>query len=430
MGRTEAFGKGHGKANPLEINIPAPKGGKFTPVSELGERPELPHKEHEGAYEEYAPRQLSDQQIAENNHVKKQQDNWDKHQELERQSKMEERKASTSEFNEEELSPAAKAFLGKSDEEAAQGISLKNIHAHLTEQHKLIELHAEKQHDVIKSSSIAAADYMNRTTELELKHKADRANGRVPDPEEVDEASNNRTVVGALTKFKTAHLRAMNKAATIKSYLDKAKSSINQSKTADAADMLNAANKEVSQVARHLGASHTQLAYEHADVYLPKPVPGEQIGSDIARPRGPEGEPPKIKIGKPGRLEGDPGTVRTVPASKETLAELRAKHGTRHPDYIAVKQAHDKWKRGNPSAPSIPSIATGERAPKIDKDSEAILENLRQGSPEGREQAQKMFIYHAKIANAAIASGRPVPKESADHLGPEQVEKLRKRHEG
>lgn len=441
------FRTGHKKTSPLDIVIPAPSGGKFIPAAQRGPRPELPHKDNEGAYGEYAPIKLTPAQEAENKHIKTQQANWDAHHELEQNSKAKTATAATpSSFNEEELEPEARERLARDAAEMAGGqggggfASLKAIHSELSGHLETLRPHIGVQHDVVREAKRTAVQSYNRASELDLKHKALLNSGKVPPTAEVEEKQQHRELSENLASFPQRHFRAVNRHASAEGLLAKSKTLMESGRTADATDLLVKAHGEISSMARHLKSPITQVAYEKAGIYAPVPdvqdlkgIKGAlqsnitAEGGGIGRRRGPKGEAPSVRIGKPGRLRGDKGSLETVVADEAGLQRVKEKYGTQHPYYKKVENAHYKWKTNNSSNRSVRSIAL--RPIEQDRDNAAVLEAMRGGREFQTPEAKKAeFIKHATIVSDSIKSGKPIPSESADHIGLDNVKKLIARH--
>lgn len=447
------FKAGHKKISPLETVVPAPSGGNFIPATQRGPRPELPHKTNEGAYGDYAPIKLTPQQEAENNHIKVQQDNWDAHHALEQESKPKTVSSTVnSDFNVDEMEPEARARyerdaaeMGGQESGGATGFaSLKAIHGELSSHLETLRSHLGIQHDVAREARRAAVDSYNKAQELGLKHKALTNAGKVPPPAEVEDLQLHKETSSNLASFPQRHFRAMNRHATAEGLLTKAKSLMDAGRTADATDLIGKAHSEISSMAKHLKSPITQVAYEKAGVYAPVPnvqdlqgIKGalksniNAEGGGIGRKRGPQGDAPTIRIGKPGRLKGDKGSLEDVVADEAGLQRVKEKYGTQHPYYKKVKQAHYNWKRGPAGNKSVREIAL--RPIEEDRDNAAVLEAMRGGRAfEGEfksEEAKKAeFVGHATAVRDAIVAGKPIPSESADHIGLDNVKKLIARH--
>ncbi len=193
-------------------------------------------------------------------------------------------------------------------------------------------------------------------------------------------------------------------------------------------------------MAKHLKSPITQFAYEKAGKYAPVPevqdlqgIKGalksniNAEGGGIGRKRGPQGDAPTVRIGKPGRLKGDPGSLENVVADEAGLESVKRKYGTQHPYYKTVKQAHYNWKRGPAGNKSVRELAL--RPIEEDETNAAVLEAMRGGKAFQTPEAQKAeFVRHATTVRDAIVSGKPIPSESADHIGLDNVKKLIARH--
>jgi hypothetical protein len=433
--KNSSFAAGHGKADPLSINIPKPSGGNFIPARERGPRPELPHKTTEGAYGEYAPIALTPEQKEANDHVAKQQVHWDAHDALEAASK-----------KEESLSPAAQALFGADsegtlDDTPHQGPALKSIHAHLLEQHDIIKRHEDVAGKVVWTAGLKGSEYLQKADQLNLKHKAETAAGKVPNEKEVSQATEYGTIGTNLLAFKRKHTNNLsrNGSAVIKAHLDRAQTLLSQGKNADATMLLNEANSKVTAISKHLTSPQTKLAYEHADTFIPAPNPSEEASSPGMRRTGAEqGEAPKVTIGKAGRLKGDPGNLETVTADAEGLKYVQDKYGTKHPHTLKVKQAHLKWKRSRPSVPSTREVllgTAGERPAQTDKPAfqaasakTAATAKEVGWTPDGNKDLNVLlkehFSKHAGAVRDAVKNGTAIPGESADVIGKENVQKI------
>jgi hypothetical protein len=290
---TGSFAAGHGKKNPLEINVPAPSGGSFVPAAQRGPRPELPHKDNEGAGGDYAHIQLSDQQLTENKHVKTQQDNWDAHHELEQAAKAKAPATTApSGYNTEEMDPEAQARFAadeaKSGGKQSTFIPLKEIHSSLTNHLASIQPHLDQQHDIVREVRRAAVTRMNKGIELDLKHKSQTAKGEVPDVDEVDVKKQLQADATNFSSFPQRHLTAMNKHATASALLTKANTLIGAGRTADATDLMREAHKHINSISKHLNSPVTKAAYEAAGKYIPAPnhqsvtEAGNALGQNIS----------------------------------------------------------------------------------------------------------------------------------------------------
>jgi hypothetical protein len=451
MARNNAeFSSGHGKSSPLETIIPAPKKGEFLSSNDRGPRPELPHKTDMGAGGDYSPINLSDTQKLENKHIKKQQDNWDKHDNLETQAKT----AATSTkfstgFNEEEMEPEARARLEKDSAEmstgARQGLglaSIKEIHGALQVHLDSITPHVTAQHETAREVRREAVGAYNKATEMDLSQRAVRNNGGVVHPDDVEEKHSLQQKADSLQTFSKRHMTSLNQHATAQSYLNKSQSLMKVGRTADATDLLVAAHKHIQSMSKHLTSPLVKAAYDATDKYIPSPdhegiksignMLQSNIGAEgggVGRKRGPQGDAPKINIGKPGRLKGDVGSQEAVTADEEGLKAVTAKYGTQHPYTKKVKQAHVAWKQGKQGNKSVRQIALGPVNPPEERDNAAVLAALRSGDPFKSPEVRKQeFIMHANRVSTALISGRSIPAESADHIGKENVGKLMVRH--
>ena len=451
--RNANFAKGHNKANPLDITVPAPSGGKFIPESERGPRPELPHNEY-SAYEEAAT-DLTPQQKLENNHIKVQQKNWDAHKELEDNAALEKAKAqketgsSFGEIDESQLSEDEKRILGGGIAPAAAGERLSSIHNALSGVAKNLEWHAQKSSEVISKVREASTNALNTMNELSLKHATQLAKGKPVDPDEVDHIENLRSFVSNSTHFPQTHIRHMNAVTTANTYLDKAQSLIRAGQTADATDLMVRAHKELKRTVKHVNSPTTKTAYENAGVphfavddlalggasaNLQQVISPSEEGTapGTGRKRGPQTEAPVIKIGKAGRLKGDPGSVEHITADEKGVAYVQKKYGTAHPYTQRVRRAHVQWKRGRPSNKPISQIMAEPVVSKEEQEqqraAQAEKEQKIAETPEQRKMREDEFKMHAVRVQGALKAGKPIPQDSADHIGSENVQKLITRH--
>lgn len=451
--RSGEFQTGHKKVGPLETVVPAPSGGNFIPSGERGPRPELPHKEDEGAYGDYRPIKLSDTQTAENAHIKKQQNNWDAHHDLEQAAKAAPARSEATgspNFKDEDLEPEARERLSRDAAAESAGtpasttfVGLKSLHSELSNHLETLRPHLAQQDLVAREAQRAATDSYQKGQDLELSHRAAINRGEVPPAEEVEEKVNHQAIASNLASFRAKHYKAMNRHATAESLLTKAKSLMERGSTADATDLMVKAHGEISSMVKHLNSPSTKFAYEKANVYAPTPQldalrPSKNAlaqniateGGGFGRKRGPQGDAPSIKIGKPGRLRGDKGSLETVTADEAGVQRMKEKYGTQHPYYKQVNAAHITWKQGKTGNKSINQILLAPKDTAEKRDNTAILDSLRTPSPNfPTPEAQKAeFVRHAGIVNDAVKNGHPIPGASADHIGIENVRKLMQRH--
>jgi hypothetical protein len=458
--RSSSFLAGRGKADPLSIKIAAPKGGSFIPATERGPRPELPHKTY-SEYEEAAI-DLTPQQKKENIHVTKQQKNWDAHKELEDAAALASVKArKETEVDESQLSAEDFAALGMGSSGGHN--ALHAAHAALTDAHESMQRHVGMANEIVSKVRAASTAALNEHNEMAINHAAMRANKMEIPPEQVEKAEDLKSFVENSNGFSQRHLRATNRGVAVKSYLDKADKLMAVNKTADAADVLSAAHRELGSMAKHLSSPITRLMYDRVKaVHVPVDtnsidIAGSTLGAaraplgddtdgetrdpgGIGRRRGPLGEAPVIKIGKPGRLPGDKGSVEYIRADKEGLKQVTAKYGTVHEYTRKVKDAHVKWKSGRVRNASIGSImqapvesrdeiAAREAAAKA-KDAEINATPEQVSSRKSDAAAAELeFKGHMTRVYEAIKSGSPIPGKSADHIGRDNVLKLIQHHQ-
>jgi hypothetical protein len=458
--RSSSFLAGRGQADPLSIKIPAPKGGNFIPATERGPRPELPHKTY-SEYEESSI-DLSPQQKKENTHVTKQQNNWDAHKELEDAAALASVKAKKeTEVDESQLSAEDFAALGVGSSGGHN--ALHAAHAALTDAHESMQRHVGMASEIVSKVRAASTAALNQHNEMAINHAAMRANKMEIPPEQVEKAEDLKSFVENSNGFSQRHLRATNRGVAAKSYLDKAEKLMSVNKTADAADVLSAAHRELSSMAKHLSSPITKLMYDRVKaVHVPvdtnsidiagstlgaarAPLGGDTDGETrdpggIGRRRGPLGEAPLIKIGKPGRLAGDKGSAEEVRADKDGLKYVTAKYGTLHEYTRKVKDAHVKWKSGRVRNASVTSImqapveskeeiAAREAAAKA-KAAEFAATPEQVSSRKSADAADELdFKFHMARVYDAIKTGSAIPGKSADRIGRSNVLKLITHHQ-
>lgn len=453
------FRAGHKKTSPLDISVPAPSGGKFIPAISRGPRPELPHKTY-SEYEESSI-DLNPQQKKENAHVIKQQNNWDAHKELEDAAALASAKAKKeTEVDESQLSEEDFAALGMGS--SGTHNPLHAAHAALTDAHESMQRHVGMANEVVSKVRAASTSALNQHNEMAINHAAMRANKMEIPPEQVEKAEDLKSFVENSNGFSQRHLRATNRSVAVKSYLDKASRLMAVNKTADAADVLSAAHRELGSMAKHLSSPITKLMYDRVNaVHVPVDtnsidIAGSTLGAaraplgndtgetrdpgGIGRRRGPLGEAPLIKIGKRGRLSGDPGSEEEVRADKEGLKYVVKKYGTLHEYTRKVKDAHVKWKSGRVRNASISSIMqapvesaeelTAKAAAAKAKDAEVAATPEQVSSRKSDAAAAELeFKFHMKRVYDAIKTGGAIPGKSADRIGRENVLKLIQHHQ-
>lgn len=453
------FKAGHKKTSPLDIIVPAPRGKNFIPATERGPRPELPHKTY-SEYEESAI-DLTPQQKKENDHILKQQNNWDAHKELESDAALASAKAKKeTQVDESQLSEEDFAALGMGSSGGHN--PLRAAHAALTDAYESMQRHVGMSNEIVSKVRAAATSALNQHNELAINHAAMRANKMEVPPEQVEKAEDLKSFVENSNGFSQRHLRATNRSASVKSYLDKASKLMAVNKTADAADVLSAAHRELSSMAKHLSSPITRLMYDRVDaVHTPVDtnsidIAGSTLGAaraplgndtegasdpgGIGRRRGPLGEAPVIKIGKRGRLAGDPGSEELVRADKDGLKYVVKKYGTLHEYTRKVKDAHVKWRSGRVRNASISSImqAPVESAEELAtkaaeakaRDAEIAATPEQVSSRKSADaEAELNFKFHMKRVYDAIKSGGTIPGKSADHIGRDNVLKLIQHHQ-
>jgi hypothetical protein len=457
MARLTAFKTGHQKSSPLETVVPAPSGKNFIPASQRGPRPELPHKTY-SAYEE-SEVTLTPQQKKENDHIAIQQKNWDSHKDLEDTAALEQAKANNfHEVDESQLSESDYAALGMSA--SGQHHPLLAAHGALSDALSSMGSHLGSQDEVVRGVRAASTSALNQLQELSMKHAGMRAKGRAIPPKQEEKMEDLKAFVGNSTTFPQKHIRAVNRAATVRTYLDKAQSLIGANRTADAADILSQAHSELHSMAKHLTHPTTVAAYQKIGVqHSPVDTTSIEIGggilraarsprsyeqegeeepnlgpkgSGIGRTRGPRGEPPVIKIGKPGRLKGDKGSLEQVRADKDGITYVTKKYGTSHPYTQKVRQAHIAWRGGRAGNKAISEIMRSkvETVPEAAARTaaETAKETELKASPKQQKIRNDELVGHMQRIHLALKNGAPLPGDSVDALGRDNVMKIIQHH--